>query len=253
MIINQILSKSDWLIENPIDGTLMVLIPEGEFLASNEKFPVRLPAFYMALHLVTNAQYARFLNNTRPAENELEEWISLNKNCFIRESGNAFECYGDKDDHPVVNVSWFGAEAYCKWAGLRLPSELEWEKAARGTDGRVYPWGNEWEGRRCRWADNQGQETTCSVWSYPEGCSPYGLYQPAGNVWEWCADCRDSDAYNRYKIGDLKPLPEGNFRVLRGGSWGNYATSFFQAAGRHNLSVPDNRTNNGGFRCSRTI
>jgi formylglycine-generating enzyme required for sulfatase activity len=251
----------DWLIENPKDGTLLALIPEGEFLAGGKgddegggaPSPVRLPAYYLALHPVTNAQYARFLSERRPGEEDLKKWILLDWDCLVRAQGGRYEEYGGKGDHPVVKVRWYGAQAYCEWAGLRLPGELEWEKGARGTDGREYPWGAQWDQTKCRNAQNKGNERTCGIWSYAEGQSPWGLYQMAGNVWEWCADWYESGAYTRYKGGDLTTPPGGARRVVRGGSWANDNTDGFRCAYR-NDNRPDFRSGScDGFRCARTV
>ena len=236
--------KPEYLIDNETDGSLLVLIPGGEFLAGGsasdagggDPFPVTLASYYLGIHPVTNAQYARFVEASGYREND--QWKQP------AGAGN--------QDHPVVCVNWHDAQAYAEWAGLRLPTELEWEKGARGVDGREYPWGNEWDQSKCRNSNNKGSETTCSVWQYPEGCSPWGLYQMSGNVWEWCDDWYESNDYDRYKKGDLAAPKSGNSRVLRGGSWGSGGAGLFRCASRSYI-VPTNRYGGRGFRLARTL
>jgi len=255
---------------NKIDGTILSKIPAGKSLAGEDYygkdlFSVTLPAYYLALHPVTNEQYALFLNNIKPNSTLLNEWLRLGQNdSYIYRVGKCYKVQKLKTEHPVVSVSWFGAAAYCFWAGLRLPTELEWEKGARGVDGRAYPWGNEWDSKKCRNSKDKGplaaaniielnteDNTTCGVWEYPEGCSPWGMFQMAGNIWEWCSDWYDPHAYEHYRNGDLSP-PTGDLcRVQHGGSYDDTHEGCFLNRTVH-VNPPNAKIWRWGFRCALT-
>ena len=230
-------------IINIKDGTILVLIPEGGFLAGEEKFPVTLPAYYMGIYPVTNAQYKKFVDETghKPpdkSDNGGSIW-----------NGNTFPII--YADYPVGNVSWEDAQAYCVWSGQRLPTELEWEKGARGTDGRKYPWGNDWRPDNCRSESTRGIPATCSVWEYAQGRSPWGLFQMVGNVYEWCQDWYDPDTYTRYKNGDLTLPDSGDLRIVRGGSC--FSTYSDCCCIQRNERSPQSKLPFTGFRCAKSF
>ena len=182
---------------------------------------------------------------------------------FVREAGHKPPQHWDGDkypedkgDHPVVNVSWDEAAAYCKWLSdktgksYRLPTEAEWEKAARGTDGRIYPWGNDWDPAKLNSAEGGARDTTPVGQYSPAGDSPYGCADVAGNVWEWCADWFDEKDYqrraaSRTTVKDPTGPEKGARRVLRGGSF-DLDRRFVRAAVRYLL--PDYWVDFYGFR-----
>lgn len=157
------------------------------------------------------------------------------------------------DNQPVVGVDWSQAQAYCQWAGRQLPTEAQWEKAARGTDGQIYPWGN--QPATCEYAVmDDGSSSGCGkgdaawpVGSKPKGASPYGALDMAGNVWEWVTDWYDAKYYASAPLRNPLGPSSGQVRVLRGGSW-NSVQIHARAASRY-LNAPDNRSSLIGFRC----
>ncbi len=228
---------------NPKDGAEMVWVPAGEFLMGStddegvrDERPQRkvyLDGYWMYKTEVTVAQYRKFCEATNREMPEAPEW-------------------GWKEDHPVVNVSWQDAADYARWAGASLPTEAQWEKAARGTDGRVFPWGNEWDAGACANSVSWSLKGTKPVGSCPAGASPYGCVDMAGNAWEWCADWYDEAYYGNEAPSRNPPGPaSGGYRVLRGGSWYDVSYGSFRCAYRY-YCLPDYRYNNSGFRCSRT-
>jgi formylglycine-generating enzyme required for sulfatase activity len=223
----------------------MVSVPAGEFMMgcneqvdkkcqSNEKpyHKVYLDAFYIDKFLITQAEY--------------NECVSSGK-CRANKKFDGFS--GDRQ--PVVGVTWDDANTYCQWAGKRLPTEAEWEKAARGTDGRIYPWGNSIDTTHANYSDSKIKKTT-DVGNYPSGASPYGALDMAGNVLEWVSDWFDGSYYQNSPSKNPKGPDSGKYHVLRGGCFSPYIGTP-RTSGRTTLppNDPNQLTNGGGFRCAR--
>lgn len=220
------------------DGAPMVLVEAGPFTMGSENgeadekpvHEITLDAYYIDQYEVTNDQYRQCVQSGT---------------CAVPMCGRPYED-GAKTDHPVMCVTWEQAKTYCEWRGDRLPTEAEWEKAARGMDGRTYPWGEADPNEQLlNFAGNVGDTTPVGL--YPEGISPYGVYDMAGNVWEWVqSEYRDYP----YRVNDGRESLKGeNVRVLRGGSW-NYDIDNTRASNRYRIE-PSLTLNAFGFRCAR--
>lgn len=266
-------------------GISMVLIPAGEFEMGmgmspalsicrkySERFDdnecvqsqydnmgpshiVSLDAYFIDQYEVTNAAYRECVKDGVCDSPEGEQY-------FSKLSYNSDEYYGNSkyDEHPVIYIDWEDANTYCEWRQGRLPTEAEWEKAARGMDGRAYPWGNEFDNLNVnfcdvnclyeRWADKEhsdGYQDIAPVGSYPGGASPYGVYDMAGNVSEWINDWYGDDYYSSSSAENPPGPSSGEYRVYRGGNWSSSA-DFVLTTSRSGLT-PDVASTFTGFRC----
>ncbi|MFO0707945.1 MAG: formylglycine-generating enzyme family protein [Nitrospira sp.] len=237
------------------DGVPMVLVPEGAFPmgvpqgdrdGGRDEYPrhdVFVDNFYIDKYEMTNGRYLEFVKATghRIPQNPKNPTRNLWQGDTITES---------LAERPVVNVDWNDAAAYCKWAGKRLPTEAEWEKAAKGTADRRFPWGNVEPTNKHLNFNQQwiGEKTLMPVGSYEAGKSPFGVYDMAGNVWEWVNDWYDPRYYEKSPAKN-PPGPEtGTKRVLRGSGWQN-ETPTVRIFTRVE-SDPDIRNESTGFRCA---
>jgi formylglycine-generating enzyme required for sulfatase activity len=227
----------------PPEGA-MVVVPAGEFLMGSAagdsdeqpEHKVYVDSFSMDVYEVTVGQYAAFLQ--AKGIDQPSDWKTMNQPAHQK--------------RPIANVDSTDASAYCKWAGKRLPTEAEWEKAARGTDGRLYPWGNDpptplhANFGKTEW-NNHG--VLAPVGTFEAGKSPYGIYDMAGNVWEWVSDWYD---YNYYKVSPAQNPTgpsSGGTKAIRGGSW--YSNPRAMRSSNRSLISPTDQGLNG-FRCAKT-
>lgn len=221
----------------PKDGAPVVKIPAGEFLMGSldgEGEPAEHPQrkIYVSTYLIDKTEVT---------------WGQYNK--FPRATGTPLlepPLWGPADDYPATAVTWDEAAAFCEWVGGRLPTEAEWEKAARGTDGRRYSWGDKWDPDRCNTRDG-GPHRPRGVGAFPRCVSPYGVLDMGGSVWEFCQDWYEERSYDTGPTRDPRGPASGRLRVLRGGSWMEPSTST-RPASRQGRD-PSWRNHRHGFRC----
>jgi len=229
---------------------LMLLIPAGEFFmgsdeGSNDAKPERkvsLDGFYIDKYEVTFAQFYAFIGSTGHRKPRLAGYLSSS----VTEDLPLFL----KPLNPVVGVSWYDAVDYCRWMGKRLPTEAEWEKAARGADRRKWPWGNEERSDYANLLGDDGALYTAPVNHFTRDVSPYGVYDLAGNVMEWVADWYDQDSYRTLPVSNPVGVLYGEHRIIRGASW-NDSIKRAQTSIRFKM-YPEYRDVTIGFRCAKS-
>ncbi len=234
-----------------IDGMVEVYIPSGEFLmgvsrkdsqALEDEYPahtVSLDGYWIDQNEVTNGQYSLCVEAggcSAPQESDFTNY-------------NHYFTNPRYDNYPVVSVNWYEAYAYCEWAGGRLPTEAEWEKAARGTDERIYPWGDTTPSNELlNYANNLGRMTR--ICSFPDGNSPYGICDLSGNVWEWVNDWYDEAYYDSSVISNPGGATSGEKKCQRGGSY--MAAEYLVRSSQRNAVDPySGHFDDLGFRCAR--
>ncbi|MGD0005350.1 MAG: SUMF1/EgtB/PvdO family nonheme iron enzyme [Anaerolineaceae bacterium] len=238
---------------SPIDDMVEVNVPAGKFLMGSDKskdslawsseqpmHTVFITNFWIYQTEVTNAMYAKCVSNGKC------------KTPSSTSSNTRKSYYGNSqfDNYPVIHVSWDDAASYCQWALRKLPTEAEWEKAARGTDGRIYPWGNQAPDASLA---TSGTNDTTAVDSHPAGASPYGALDMAGNVWEWVNDWVDPTYYSSQTTWYNPQGPSsGDRKGLRGGSWNYFQHGDIRVAFRAD-TAPGKSGDDIGFRCVGTI
>ncbi|MGD8555615.1 MAG: SUMF1/EgtB/PvdO family nonheme iron enzyme [Anaerolineales bacterium] len=255
------------------DGMVLVYVPAGQFemgSGHDERarpvHTVSLDAFWIDQTEVTNAMFSMFLNEQGNQVEEGVSWLEPGAGHrgivygHIEERDGEFRPSAGNEDYPVIEVSWYGAAAYCAWVGGRLPTEAEWEYAARGPQAWAYPWGNDFDGTRANYCDinctyswrdtnySDGFALWTAVGSYPNGASWCGVLDMAGNVWEWVGDWWSDDYYAHSPAHNPQGPESGTLHIARGGSWfdeGGQAG----AARRAVLTPSSYRMHWVGFRC----
>ena len=254
------------LDENGQPNIVWCDVPAGDFLMGNDyetdemavdsekpQHTVYLDAYRIAKYPVTNAQYQAFVE--AGGYEKRSYWTDEGWDWRTEKEITGPERYGSEFDlpnHPVVGVSWYEAAAFCRWLSeqldmpIALPTDAQWEKAARGTDGRRYPWGQEIDCEKVNYVDT-GIESTSAVGIFPQGESPYDAHELSGNVWEWTADRFDSNYYTNSPDKNPAGPRCGRSRTLRGGSW--YVSEYGVRCAGRGLGEPGSRNSATGFPC----
>ena len=228
----------------------MIEIPAGEFTmgAGDQIQKIALPTYFIDKTEVTNEMFEKFiLAGGYEAKEYWTEagWSFIKENNIIHHKGLSQGAFNEPD-RPVTGISWYEADAFCRWAGKRLPTAEEWEKAARGTDGRIYPWGDRMDFSRLAYRASNGHRTV-PVGSFPAGASPYGVLDMAGNVWEWTTSAYEGVDYKYTILDSQKAEKRAELMVIKGGAWGSNRNQF--QCGYQYYEQKKATQFNIGFRC----